>query len=491
MAPPVKCYTCKKQVDPKSTIQCSLCKNYFEFECAGYSEKLYRLKNSEDRRQWKCKTCDSKSNKKQTPNTNVTLRKKQSPLKSTKNVTPTSSLQSTPMRQSSDICDSHILTPSGSPNTSEQLFSRSMDHTSIDTIMVQELKDTIELLQIQLASSQNELDNTLMENSDLQRCITKLTKENGILKSLCQTPLSESKLKKRYSTSLTDSNNVFTPPRLRTAYNTNPEHNKLILSLQQNITQLEQKLIQAQDEISKLKEQIKTLQNNSRLSNICKPINYTIDCIDQTQAQQKTENTTKHKVCFLSTDRRNNLLPLIEEKFKKDYNIVHYLSSGSGIREMLRNLNAKVENYTLEDYCILIIGENDFKTTQNYIDLVTLIRDTLKTQSHTNIIICLPVYNCGYYSNVFNWRVETFNNLLYLDVSTHEYAYIMDSNSNLSYDYDMFPGQKGYINELGLRTILSSTYNLIENIKANMNRCTMEEQASLNETQNNDNFFLV
>lgn len=67
----------------------------------------------------------------------------------------------------------------------------------------------------------------------------------------------------------------------------------------------------------------------------------------------------------------------------------------------------------------------------------------------------------------------------------------MDSNSNLSYDYDMFPGQKGYINELGLRTILSSTYNLIENIKANMNRCTMEEQASLNETQNNDIFFLV
>lgn len=39
---------------------------------------------------------------------------------------------------------------------------------------------------------------------------------------------------------------------------------------------------------------------------------------------------------------------------------------------------------------------------------------------------------------MFNWRVETFNNLLYLDIMTHEHAYILDSNKYLDYNYNMF-----------------------------------------------------
>lgn len=66
---------------------------------------------------------------------------------------------------------------------------------------------------------------------------------------------------------------------------------------------------------------------------------------------------------------------------------------------------------------------------------------------------------------MYNWRVETFNNLLYLDISTHLHAYIIDSNSKLSYSYRMFNKLTFKINDYGMRIIFKSLNNFINNFK--------------------------
>lgn len=55
--------------------------------------------------------------------------------------------------------------------------------------------------------------------------------------------------------------------------------------------------------------------------------------------------------------------------------------------------------------------------------------------------------------NMYNWRVENFNNLLYLDICTHEHAYILDSNKELNYDFSMFSSYSGKIKDYGYRNV--------------------------------------
>lgn len=88
----------------------------------------------------------------------------------------------------------------------------------------------------------------------------------------------------------------------------------------------------------------------------------------------------------------------------------------------------------------------------------------MKQISHTNVIICTPTYKLQNYTNIYNWRIETFNNLLYLDILSHEHAYFLDCNCNLNYDHTMFDLLKGRINNYGLRNIFENLLHLINDI---------------------------
>lgn len=115
----------------------------------------------------------------------------------------------------------------------------------------------------------------------------------------------------------------------------------------------------------------------------------------------------------------------------------------------------------MDDFCILIIGEDDFTATKNYVELVANIRETLQKVQNTNVVICVPTYKYGHDREylLYNQRVENFNNLLYLDALTHEYAYIFDSNKKLKYDYSMFKNSSGSINNNGLRVMFKALKN--------------------------------
>lgn len=185
----------------------------------------------------------------------------------------------------------------------------------------------------------------------------------------------------------------------------------------------------------------------------------TKDTSKSTFNMTKEHKTNKNKICMLSTNNHNKLLGIAEQFLSEKFQICHYLTPGVGVKNLLRDVESKVAGYTMEDYCLIFIGENDFKTTQNYAELVWHIRNYLTKLDYTNIIVCLPTFNCGNYASMFNRRVETFNDQLYRDVMKHEYAYIIDSNLNLTYDNKMFSRHSGRVNNYGFRIIFEDISN--------------------------------
>lgn len=64
-------------------------------------------------------------------------------------------------------------------------------------------------------------------------------------------------------------------------------------------------------------------------------------------------------------------------------------------------------------------------------------------------------------------RVENFNNLLYQDILAHEHAYFIDSNKNLTWDYEMYRQNTGTVNNYGMQIIFQDIAALIDYIREN------------------------
>lgn len=102
----------------------------------------------------------------------------------------------------------------------------------------------------------------------------------------------------------------------------------------------------------------------------------------------------------------------------------------------------------MKDYCLIFIGENDLKNS-DYIHILDNLKKSLKNATQTNVVICTPTYVKG--ALIYNYKVELFNNLLYLDLKSNEYAYFFDSNYTVT--HEMFSYKTGKINKNGWRNI--------------------------------------
>lgn len=103
--------------------------------------------------------------------------------------------------------------------------------------------------------------------------------------------------------------------------------------------------------------------------------------------------------------------------------------------------------------------------------------------------MCLPTFKCNNYSGMFNWRIETFSYLLYLDMDTHKYATILDSNLHLSYDYIMFSKYTGKLNDHGMRNIMKNLFLLIVSNAHAVKNTNVTQLSSVNSNSTNSNFF--
>ncbi|CAH1646189.1 unnamed protein product [Spodoptera littoralis] len=256
----VACFKCKKCVDIKSTVLCSVCANRFELCCDGYPEQTYRLLSAESKKNWRCKMCVKAATKQKTASasgtiiSNITVRKKQKP-------TPTPTLNN-----DASMMDSHVLSDSETLNESHispNKLSKSLDGTLSDLISLTEMKETLLQCKTKLNMTEQELDNLILENNSLHKQIEKLITENNTLKLLCQSStIMESTHNSIQKRALTQRNAVSTPVSSK-------QHSEFlhISNLERKIQSLQQQLNTAEQEITNLTQQIvsltQRLRNNS------------------------------------------------------------------------------------------------------------------------------------------------------------------------------------------------------------------------------------
>lgn len=369
-------------------------------------------------------------------------------------------------------------------------FSRSMDCTggAFDAITIIEMREEIDRLTSELASTQNQLEEESIENNGLKRTIKKLQREIEILKILCQSSNISSKaglvkLKRQslhsYSLdkySLPPLNSSFIP--LSIDGTTGCPNTKCGMELErfkQLVQTLETEIAVYKHQISQFNTQIEVLSrkllkssNEGRIDVHNLRERQQVHDVNNMPAFPKQPETSllQSKLCVIS-NYSHYMIELIKQEFPSGNTCV-YLTPGAGTRQLFGGLQDKLRDFTLNDFCIICIGDKDFKTSTNYFNLVKLIQEQLSLVQHTNIIICLPTFKLNQYSSLFTKRVEIFNSLMYKNNLKQETSYILDSNLNLSYNNSMFT-QTGNLNRQGFITVFNDLIQLMTfSINCNM-----------------------
>lgn len=318
------------------------------------------------------------------------------------------------------------VTTSSLPDVSDQYVNQ----------QIIQLKEEIENLKINLNSAHDEIESLSLENNELKRTNTELMKINELYKRISSSPA---------------------------------KPNSSIKKKKQNVKHNANKTTQTEIINDNKCKQVRNIPDDE---------NNKSGVINDNVKESAQNEVRKSQICVLSTDKKTNVLTIADKYLTCDrFKVCQYLKPHVGTVNLLDGIKNKLKEYTLKDYCIILIGEEDFKTTQNYFNIIFTLRKTLCEITNTNLIICLPTYKCRPNSNVYNWRVENFNNLLYLDIVTNNYAYLIDSNLNLTYDYRMFNSHTGEINYIGKKTIFRDVEELINSIE----KITKEEKPSYNE----------
>lgn len=316
-----------------------------------------------------------------------------------------------------------------------------------NNIQIQELQNQIAQLTSQLNSAHEEIKNLNIENTELKKIVNELTSKNDLLK----------KATKKLTTE------VGTPNKssLTSTPHPNPQPKS------QKKTGKTQLLLEKQGTANASMVELDSITTQKE------------------EPHDLSSFSLKRKLCIVSANNNNKVLYTAQEIFK-NFQICHYVKPNSGVIRLIKDLQQKLINYSMSDYCVVLIGEEDFLQTENYVNIIITLRETLMSIQNTNIILCAPTFKLSDYSTMFNWRIETFNNLLHLDLQTYNYATAFDSNLNLSYDFTMFFKFNRKVNDCGMRNIFQNLLLTVTEITSTQYEFSDDEKLCEHE-----NFFRV
>jgi regulator of replication initiation timing len=314
---------------------------------------------------------------------------------------------------------------------------------------ISDLNEQVKLLTTQLQSAHQEIEHLISENFQLKCDLNDMAKKNETFKKICSTPVRKGTTPKSMSK--------------------NKQHpNKDIMTLNNQY-----------HEIKKDKEaQVNLCCTHTSNYLNPEPPSFRHSSVNTQTAKNgsKTKfNRPKNKLCVFSCNRFKGALPIIEDTFSSYFEYCHFSFPNSTITGAMSNMENKLKNFTLSDYCIFVIGENDIKSEDNYVNTIEKIKERLQKVTHTNKIICVPTYIAG--APIYNYKVELFNNLLHLDIKNNNYALLFDSNYYLT--LEMFSQISGKINKQGFKHLYKGILN---NILIAMNAPDSTDHKTHNDT---------
>jgi hypothetical protein len=313
---------------------------------------------------------------------------------------------------------------------------------------VEVLKSKIAHLQEKLELSDSYSTKLLLDNEKLHKQLTACARQIQQLKDICKSTKKTTKATKTL-------NKVKYPLSEKDFDNMSKDGTEKSPNLQSQTSDTEKSSHDSSSESLYTIEQTQSPHSPSGVSeNNFQQINYV----------NPTNNTKRNKICVVSSisSRNNiNILNIILKTFSDTFDCFHGSYHGGRIHQLLSNLTNNIHEYTLRDYCILMVGEEDFEIHRDYDHtvLVQEIKNTLKTITHTNIIVCTPTYVCG--APIYNYRVELFNTLLNEDIQANNYAHFLDTNLGLP--LNMFSFFSGKITNLGMVEIFKYIDSMIKN----------------------------
>lgn len=382
----VTCSKCKSKKKVRDTTKCTQCKKVYDFDCAGYSERLYRLMTSENRAAWKCTSCilKNKQKNKLLPTsskyeTNITIRKKPTKKQLTHSPIPQTLESNSQTFAPLDLSDDQT-----NEDSLEDRFSKSMDYSTINTCDVLEVKEENTELKNCLISTQNELENTIIENNELKRQIDKQSKEIELLKSICQAPappIGNNVCRMITETTLTPQR-LHEPryPRCSTPRSASVTSCKtdFIALLQMKIQTTQKQLLQAKEEIIKLQDQIKTLNEMITTNGgYPSPAN--------TLRTTMSKPSVRQNIFIVGTQQcagiASNLIESRKHTRYENYQITAFTKPFAPTIEVL-NI-CKSLDIGKNDKVVLCVGEND----HDPITTTSELYGALKLLQHTTVIV--------------------------------------------------------------------------------------------------------
>lgn len=433
------CGKCNHKIEDRRFMACLVCGRSYHLACANVSSPRYYLMSPSKKQSWKCNNCWEQSKYANDEKTVVETPCFVTKRKYRMNIPTCNSFDSLSEDESSDLSAITAKLNRSCPEIQTNAGEQS-----------EELREKNYKLQLELESADEEIKNLLSENYALKTRISKLEALNKALTQICSstkkvsTNIQRNSLKKRVlefsnmDNSLTDQCNEL-------------EKEKRNLSLLKP-TNFANKVDKDQQTVTNYENILENYNKQQETK-----IYYKTDNLKSHNNQQ-----TKRKLCIISSNSRNKILQYTRNIIDHS-DICHYITPGASISQILNGIKNKLKYFNSNDYCVIFIGDSDFKETNDYSKLIINIRNTMQEVQHTNIILCLPTYKSGNYANLYNKRVETFNNLLYRDNKYYEYAYLLDSNKKLEYYTKMYT-MKGFVSNFGYKIIIDNLNELIREI---------------------------
>lgn len=310
-----------------------------------------------------------------------------------------------------------------SSQDSHSSSTKSLPNASTDNEEIRQLKYRIEQLTYELDGAHGEIENLMLENSELKNHLTQcrktieIYKQIGVSEKIYKTPIN---LNPQASSSLKRK-------RSKSQHYTNRTSNSKIIK---NTTET-----------------------------ICaKKLNYeenaedNITKNDPTEEKyeyihlQNQESNKNHKVLIISDQPNSDIQKILQTLLGNKYDVFCFSKPGANMKNLTLTLLKEVKLLTKNDFIILKGGMYDSKPNE----LKTNLHNWLQYTQNTNVIVCETPYNKNLNEKKLNYEIRYIcktNNTLFMDMG---YEFLIPSRKNHS----------KYICQMLLKEILHIGYKI-------------------------------